>query len=49
MEIKILGRSKIQKDGRLTIPKKVREVLGIDIGDRVVLEFENKQLTLTKA
>lgn len=49
MEEKILGSSKIQKDGRLVIPKRVREILDVDVGDTVALEFENHHLVMSKA
>ena len=49
-EEKILGRSKIQKDGSCTIPKKVREFLGVGIGDKVTLEYtDERELILEKA
>ena len=46
------GRSKIQKDGRVTIPKKVRDFLGVGIGDKVCLSLEglnNDVLVIMKA
>ena len=35
----IVGRSKIQKGGCFTIPKKVRERLDIHAGDKVILRI----------
>ena len=49
-EEKILGESKIQKDGSFTIQKKVREVLGVNIGDKVALEYtDERKLIMKKA
>ena len=46
----ILGKSKIQKDGSFTIPKKVREFLGVCSGDKVTLEYtDNKEMIMEKA
>jgi len=47
--MKILGRCTIQKDGRTVIPKKVREFLGVGIGDTVTINIDEKAVTLTKA
>lgn len=45
-----LGNTKIQKNGRMVIPKKAREILNIDTGDQVVLEHhEDGTLRLRKA
>ena len=53
MEIKdgdTIGRSTIQSNGSMVIPKRVREFLGIHIGDMVVLEeLEGHKLWLKKA
>lgn len=48
-KMEMLGSSKVQKDGRLVIPKKAREMLGIDTGDMLALQIENKQLVISKA
>lgn len=49
-EEKILGKSKILKDGSFTIPEKVREFLGVGIGDKVTLEYTDKgELIMEKA
>lgn len=45
----ILGSCKIQKNGRMVIPKKVRELLGIDTGDTVTINIDDNAVTLTKA
>ena len=46
----ILGRCKMQADGSMVIPKRVRELLEIDIGDKVIIEeLEDHKLYLKKA
>ena len=45
-----IGRSTIQADGSLVIPKRVREFLEIDIGDKVIIEkLEDHKFSLKKA
>ena len=40
-ENKILGKIKIREDGDITIPKKARDYLGINPGDKIGIELNN--------
>ncbi len=34
--------------GQIVIPKTIRELLGINVGDEIAIEVENEKLILTK-
>jgi AbrB family looped-hinge helix DNA binding protein len=40
--------AKVTKGGRITIPKKLREKLKIEEGDRVKIYFQNEKIVLEK-
>lgn len=39
-------RTKVTDGGRIVIPSKIRQALGIEIGDSVTLSLENDQLKI---
>ena len=41
--------AKIDKKGRTAIPKKFREILGINAGEKVLFDLEDEKLVLKKA
>lgn len=41
-----MSRSTITSKGQLTLPKEVRQRLGLESGDRVVFEFEGEEVRL---
>ena len=41
-----MSRSKLTSKGQLTVPKDVRDRLGLESGDRVVFEFEGDAVRL---
>lgn len=41
-----MSRSKLTSKGQITVPKDVRERLGLKSGDRVVFEFEGDSVRL---
>ncbi len=38
--------SKITRAYQITLPKEIREKLGLEIGDRVIVELENNKIVL---
>ena len=46
MAVKIEEASTITESGRITVPKAVREVLGIQPGDKIVFRIEDERVTL---
>ena len=38
----------IYKKGQLTVPKRIRELSGLKVGDRIVFEPENEKLVIRK-
>lgn len=46
---KVLGISKIREKGQITIPKAVRDYLGIEKGDKISILFENGKVLLKKS
>lgn len=45
---RILGVSKVTRKYQATIPKAVRELLGIEEGDLLVFELENNRIYIRK-
>lgn len=45
----ILGQSKITRSGQVTLSTKVREMLGVNIGEWVVFKKEGKRLVILPA
>jgi AbrB family looped-hinge helix DNA binding protein len=43
---KAVRRAKITSKGQITIPKEVREALGVDVGDSVQFVFQDNQTLL---
>jgi AbrB family looped-hinge helix DNA binding protein len=41
------ARSRVNENGRVVIPSSFRKVLGIEIGDEVVLRIEDDELRIT--
>ena len=39
---------KIDKQGRIVVPKAIRELIGIKLSDNVKLELEGEKLIITK-
>lgn len=44
-----LGQAKITRGGQVTFSKKVREALGVDIGDYLVFQMEGSKLVVMPA
>lgn len=40
---------KLQKDGRITIPKPIRDLMNLKPKDKVIFEAKNNKLYLTKS
>ena len=38
-----IKEAKISKKGQITVPKEIRELLGVDSGDKVVFYIENEK------
>ena len=45
--IKMISKSVLAK-GQIVIPKTIRDLLGINVGDEIVIEIENEKMILTK-
>ncbi len=41
-----MSTARIYKKGQVTIPKAIREMTGIDVGDRVVVEARNDEIVM---
>lgn len=48
MAVKIEEASTITAKGRITVPKAVRQVLGVQPGDKIVFRIENDRVTLRR-
>ncbi len=46
--VPVLARSKVWHNGRTTIPKEVRAVLGINDGDQIEWVLENGEIKVRK-
>lgn len=46
--MRILIRRKIDNCGRITLPRQALRNLGVDNGDELIVEYQNKKFTLSK-
>ena len=44
-----MEHGRITKKGQITIPQKVREILGIKAGEKVLFDLEDEKVVLKKA
>lgn len=45
----IIGQAKITRGGQVTLSKKVRDVLGVDVGSYVIFQIDGKKLVIMPA
>jgi len=46
---KILGIAKLSSKAQITIPKEVREVMGLNVKDKILFIQENEKIVIKKA
>jgi AbrB family looped-hinge helix DNA binding protein len=45
----LMDNAKVMAKGQITLPKDIRDALGVDTGDRVTLMYQNDQVVLVNS